>query len=178
MKTDTIDIAIENHVERSLVLVKPDGVRRGLSGEVFRRLEQKALKLIALKMVRADEEQAREHYLFEDIGKRHGEAIWQQLLEYLQLGPVIAAVFEGVGAVSSVREILGGTEPSSAKPGTIRGDFCSQTYAFANSAGMAVYNLVHASASREEAVREIDVWFSKDELFSYRRSDQAETHYK
>ena len=164
----------EGHVERTLVLVKPDGVRRGLSCEVLARLERSGMKLIGLKMVTIDREFAERHYTWEDIGARHGDEIRSQLLDYITEDPVVAAVFEAVSAVANARKLCGSTEPASAAPGTIRGDYCHETYSFANDAGKAVHNLLHASATLAEAKEELSLWFEEGELQRYRRSDEAE----
>ncbi|HEV7398376.1 MAG TPA: nucleoside-diphosphate kinase [Pyrinomonadaceae bacterium] len=168
---------IEKHLQKCLVLIKPDGVRRGLAGEVLKRLEVTGLKIVALKMVQVDRSFAEKHYTYEDIGVRHGEAIRNQLLDYITEGPVIAAVLEGVACVPTIRKICGSTEPSSSPAGTIRGDFCHQNYDFCNDAERSIRNLIHASATAEEALREVRLWFADQEFFSYRRSDQSEHLY-
>lgn len=158
-------------IERTLVLVKPDGVQRGLIGEVLRRLEQRGLKIIGLKMIWIDEDFARKHYT-EDIEKRRGKYVRDKLLKFLTAGPVVAAVIEGVHAVEVVRKIVGDTEPKSALPGTIRGDFAHQSLAYANSKNSASANIVHASGNIEEAKTEIALWFTPKELHSYKRADE------
>lgn len=165
---------VMKHIERSLVLVKPDGVRRGLGSEVLKRIELTGLKMIALKMVRVDSAFAEKHYTYEDIATRHGEKIRNQLLEYITEGPVIAVAFEGISCVATIRKLCGNTEPTQSPPGTIRGDFCHHGYALCNEVGKAIRNIVHASASVAEAEKEIALWFTKDEVCTYRRSDQEE----
>lgn len=162
------------HLERTLVLVKPDGVRRALVGEIIRRLDTTGLKLVGLKLVQVERSFAERHYTYEDIAVRHGEAIRNQLLDYITEGPVAAMVYEGIGAVAVVRKLCGSTEPAKSAPGTIRGDFCHQSYGLCNDAGVAVHNVIHASASPEEATTEVALWFPPDEQVAYRRSDQAE----
>ncbi len=159
-------------VERTLILVKPDAVRRGLTGEILNRFEQAGLKIVAMKMQWVDEEFAKDHYREDDIAARHGEDIWKQLLEFISEGPVVAAVLEGAKAVSNVRKITGPTQPKEAKPGTIRGDYAHHGYETADAHDMAVRNVVHASATPDEAELEIDVWFSEDEIHSYTRDDE------
>lgn len=109
-------------IQKTLVLIKPDGVERGLSGEIIHRYERKGLKIVGMKMVWIDKEMALKHYT-EDITKRRGEHIRNYLIEYVTSGPVIAIVIEGVDAIQNVRTITGDTEPKSALPGTIRGGF-------------------------------------------------------
>jgi nucleoside-diphosphate kinase len=162
------------HLERTLVLVKPDGVRRALIGDIIRRLDATGLKLIGSKLVQVDRPFAERHYTYEDIAVRHGEAIRNQLLEYITEGPVAAMVYEGIGAVAVVRKLCGSTEPAKSAPGTIRGDYCHQSYALCNDAKVAVRNVIHASATPEEAATEVALWFPDRELVSYRRSDQNE----
>jgi nucleoside-diphosphate kinase len=174
---ENLQQTVNKHLERCLVLVKPDGVRRGLSGEILRRLEVTGLKVVALKMIKVDRNFAEKHYTYEDIAVRHGEAIRNQLLEYITEGPVIAAVFEGVACVATIRKICGKTEPSSSPAGTIRGDFCHQNYEFCNDVGQSIRNLVHASATVEEAKNEVSLWFGEQDFYSYRRSDQEEHLY-
>ncbi|ADN02668.1 nucleoside-diphosphate kinase [Spirochaeta thermophila] len=164
-------------ITRTLCLVKPDGVRRGLVGRILTRFEDAGLKIVAMKMLVPDEERARRHYRYEDIAVRHGEAVWNRLVQFLCSGPVVAFVLEGVDVVPVVRKLCGSTEPASAPPGTIRGDFAHHTYEYTNSAQGSVRNLIHASATDEEAAYEISVWFREEELVSgYKRSDEAE-HY-
>ena len=170
----SIEESVEKHLERSLVIVKPDGVRRSLTGEVLKRIEATGIKLVALKMVRIDRAFAEKHYTHEDIGVRHGEEIREQLLRYITEGPVVAGVFEGIGCVSVIRKLCGSTEPAKSAPGTIRGDFCHHSYAFCNDIKESVRNVVHSSASVEEARTEVALWFQPGEIFNYRRSDQQE----
>ena len=163
-----------NTFERTLILIKPDGVRRALSGKIIARLERAGLKLIALKMLQADRTTAEKHYTYEDISVRHGDHIRQILLNYITEGPIIAAVFEGVSAVEVVRKIAGSTEPLKSAPGTIRGDYCHHSYKHCESKKTTIKNVIHASASPNEAVMEVAVWFDEKELNSYRRSDECE----
>ena len=152
-------------VERTLVLLKPDAVARGLIGRVLARFEDAMLKVVASKMVWMDADLARRHYF--DLEDRFGPAVYNSMAEFMQSGPVMAIVLEGVGAVASVRKLVGSTYPDEAPPGTIRGDFAHMSKAYANERGIAVANLVHASGNVEEAAYEIDVWFGKDEIHEY-----------
>jgi nucleoside-diphosphate kinase len=131
--------------ERTLVLVKPDGVARGLVGEVISRIERKGLKLVALQLRNVDRALAEQHYAEHD-----GKPFFESLLEFITSGPVLAAVVEGPRAVAAVRQLAGGTDPvEKAVPGSIRGDFALETQS----------NLVHGSDSVESADREIKLWF-------------------
>jgi len=152
-------------VERTLVLLKPDAVARGLIGRVLARFEDAGLKVVASRMVWMDAELTRRHYF--DLEDRFGPAVYNSMATFMQTGPVLAVVLEGVGAVACTRKLVGSTYPDQAAPGTIRGDFAHVSQAYANERGIAVANLVHASGNREEAALEIDVWFAKDEIFDY-----------
>lgn len=141
-------------MERTLVLVKPDGVQRGLVGEIIRRLENRGLKLIGAKFIRVDRELAEKHYAV-----HKGKLFYEGLITYITAAPVMAMVWEGPSAIRVVRQTMGATKPTEAAPGTIRHDY-----------GLEVgRNLTHASDSPENAENEISLWFSKDELFSWDR---------
>jgi nucleoside-diphosphate kinase len=157
-------------IEKTLVLIKPDGVQRGLVGEIIHRIERTGLKIVSMKMVHADKKFAEEHY--SDIKERYGERVLDNLTSYLTQGPVIAICFEGINAVALVRKLVGATYPSEALPGTIRGDFCHISKEYANANNRKVGNLIHASAKAEEAKKELELWFTKKELHSYKRSDE------
>jgi nucleoside-diphosphate kinase len=152
-------------VERTLLLLKPDAVARGLIGRVLARFEDNMLKVVASKMVWMDADLTRRHYF--DLEERFGPAVYNSMATFMQSGPVIAFVLEGVEAVACTRKMVGSTYPDQALPGTIRGDFAHMSKAYANEHGVAVANLVHASGNIEEAAQEIDVWFSKDEIHEY-----------
>jgi nucleoside-diphosphate kinase len=158
MSTDT-------GLERTLVLLKPDAVARGVIGRLLTRFEDALLKVVACKMVWMDAELARRHYF--DLEERFGPAVYNAMAEFMESGPVLALVLEGVEAVACTRKLVGSTYPDQAPPGTIRGDFAHMSRAFANERGIAVANLVHASGSLDDAAHEIDVWFSKDEIHEY-----------
>lgn len=157
-------------IEQTLVLIKPDGVQRGLTGEIMKRFEQRGLKIVGLKLTQADEDLAKKHYT-EDISKRRGEYVRNKLLKFLISGPIIAIVIEGVDAVENVRKIVGDTESKKALPGTIRGDFSHISFEHADTKEIPVKNLVHASANPEEAKQELGIWFSVEEIHNYRRSE-------
>jgi nucleoside-diphosphate kinase len=149
-------------VERTLVLLKPDAVARGLVGRVVTRFEEALLKIVAMKMVWMDADLARRHYF--DLEERFGPAVFNSMAEFMESGPVIAMILDGVGAVATTRKLVGSTYPDQAPPGTIRGDFAHMSRDYANGRGIAVANLVHASGSVDDAAKEIDVWFAKDEV--------------
>ncbi|MBI4149366.1 nucleoside-diphosphate kinase [Candidatus Woesearchaeota archaeon] len=161
-------------IERTFVLIKPDGIERALVGEIIRRFENTGLKIIGMKMRWVDKEFARRHYT-EDVAKRRGEKVRKMLIDYVTAGPVIALVLEGVHAVNLVRKIVGPTESQAAAPGTIRGDFSHQSYAYADKKGIPIKNLIHASGTSAEAKQEIALWFSVDELYKYQTVHEKHT---
>jgi nucleoside-diphosphate kinase len=157
-------------IEKTLVLIKPDGVQRSLAGEIITRFEKVGLKIIGMKMVWVNREFAKKHY------KAHVDKPFYAGLEsMITEGPVIAIVLEGIHAVELVRKIVGPTEPKSALPGTIRGDYAHVSYSYADKKGIAIKNLVHASANNDEAKAEIEIWFKKEELHSYRTVHEVHT---
>ncbi|MEM7346324.1 MAG: nucleoside-diphosphate kinase [Chloroflexota bacterium] len=142
-------------MERTLILIKPDGVERALIGPIIGRFEQRGLKLAALKLVQVSNELARQHYAVHE-----GKPFFEPLIEYIISSPVVAMVLEGPDAIVAARNTIGATKPVEASPGSIRGDF-----------GMMVgRNLVHGSDSPENAAAEIALWFDESELVSYTRS--------
>lgn len=160
-------------IQRSLVVLKPDTVQRGIVGEVLQRFERVGLKIVGMKMVMPSEDHYRTHY--EEIGKmitRRGEQAFQYNVRYMMTGPVIAIVLEGVEAVPLVRKIVGPTEPKSAEMGTIRGDYSHMSFGYSDARGIGVPNLVHASGDPDEAEQEIALWFKPEELYDY--SDLSE----
>jgi len=161
-------------VERTLVLLKPDAVARGLVGQVLTRFENALLKIVATKMVGMDADLTRRHYF--DLEDRFGPAVYNAMAAFMQTGPVIALILEGVDAVACTRKIVGATYPDQAAPGTIRGDFAHMSKAYANTHQVAVANLVHASGNPQEAEREIEVWFAKDEIHDYRTVAEQYVH--
>ena len=152
--------------ERTLVLIKPDGVVRQLAGKIIMRFEDAGLKIVGMKMVWADKEFAKKHY-GEEIEQKHGKRVREGLVKYISEGPVVAMVLEGVEAVNVVRKIVGSTYPNEALPGTVRGDFAHISRDYANSKEVNVRNLIHASSSRKDADIEIALWFEKEEMHSY-----------
>lgn len=159
---------MKKHIERTLILFKPDAVQRGIVGEILTRFERVGLKIIATKMIFPDKDHYHKHY--EGIGRmvtRRGEKAFDMTLQYMIQGPVIAMAFEGVEAVALVRKLVGGTEPKSALPGTIRGDYSHMSFGYADEKGCGVPNLIHASSNPEEAMAEISHWFKDSEIYEY-----------
>lgn len=182
--------------ERTLVLLKPDGVMRGLAGEVLGRIEQRGLKIIALKMVQVDRSHLEKHFpsdpeWIKGLGnkglktfaeykldaKKHmgsddpaeiGTKVKESLFDYMTSGPIIAAVVEGMHSIDMVRKLAGATLPVFAEMGTVRGDYSVDSPAIANVEGRAIKNIMHASETPEEANNEISLWFEPTELHSYK----------
>ncbi len=142
-------------MERTYLMVKPDGVQRGLCGEIVNRFEKKGLKLVAMKLMVIPKDVAENHY-----GEHKGKKFYDSLISYITSGPVLAMVWEGDNAVAVCRNMMGKTNPQESAPGTIRGDYGMQT-------GM---NLIHGSDSPESAEREIKIFFKPEELVSYTRT--------
>ena len=184
--------------ERTLFMVKPDGVKRGLVGECFRRIENAGLKITAMKMVFPSRTQAERHYpnekddidWFKTVAKKGREGyekrglkfpfddmeyarnIKKWLVDYLVSGPIVVSVIEGPNAIEMVRKIAGATEPGQAGVGTIRGDLSVDNYQLANSLERPLKNIVHASSSKKDAEKEINVWFDEEEIINYKRCDE------
>jgi len=155
-------------IERTLIVFKPDAVQRGIVGEILTRFEKVGLKMVGTKMLHPDYDHYYHHY--ENIGKvvsRRGKEVFDVTLEMMNMGPVIAVVLEGIEAVSLVRKMVGATEPKSALPGTIRGDYSHMSYAHADVNKIGIPNLIHASGDPAEAAEEIKHWFSENELYDY-----------
>jgi len=177
--------------ERTLVIIKPDGIQRTLMGEIIQRYERIGLKLAAIKMVLPDADFIEKHYTLDPewrritgekrvkAAKERGETlvsedpyeitavVLRKLRNYMTSGPVVAMVWEGAHAVEIVRKLTGGTEPRSSDVGTIRGDYVLDSYAMSDADDRSIRNLVHASGSPREAEMEIAHWFSPDEVFDY-----------
>ena len=157
--------------ERTLVILKPDAVARGLAGRILQRFEEASLKIIGMKMRTMDADFTRKHYF--DLEERLGAAVYNATAGFMQRGPVIAFVLEGEDAVGTVRKLVGTTYPNEAQPGSIRGDFAHQSKAVATATGKPVANLVHASGNRDEAEYEVKLWFDESELYTYRTAADA-----
>jgi len=155
-------------MERTLIILKPDAVQRGIVGEILTRFERAGLKIVGSKMVQPDLEHYHHHY--ENISKmisRRGQKAFDVTMDMMLAGPVIAYVLEGVEAIELVRKMVGTTEPKSAAPGTIRGDYAHVSFAHADKHEMGIPNIIHASGDATEAAEEIKHWFSESELFDY-----------
>ena len=186
--------------ERTVVLIKPDGVKRGLVGEIISRIEARGLKIISLEMISASSTQIDDHYpkdekwinrigektkdtykkynmdVVKEIGtddsKKIGEMVRGWLLGYMTSAPMIKMVVKGVHAVDMVRKLCGNTMPSVAEMGTIRGDFSVDSPAAANREKRAVHNIIHASETTEEAEHELAFWFSPEDVHDYKRAEE------
>jgi nucleoside-diphosphate kinase len=166
-------------MERTLIVFKPDAVQRGIIGEILTRFERAGLKIVGAKMLQPDYEHYFAHY--EGIGtlkSRKGDEIFESQLKTMQMGPVLAMVLEGVEVVDLVRKMVGDTQPKTAIPGTIRGDYAHVSYGASASAGLGVPNVLHASADLKEAKLEISHWFSDSELFDYQATHEEFTQPK
>ena len=152
-------------LERTLVLLKPDAVARGLAGRIIQRFEDAGLKIVGTKMVQMDADLAKKHYF--DLEERFGASVFNVTATFMQSGPVIAFVLEGVEAVTTVRRLVGVTFPNQANPGTIRGDFAHTSKAYTEANHTVAANLIHASGNPEEAKYEVELWFPESELFNY-----------
>lgn len=186
--------------ERTVVLIKPDGVKRGLIGEIIARVEKRGLKIIALSMARPTRSQIDEHYpkdpawvkrlgekslatyakygwsAKEEMGTDNpmeiGKSVRNWILDFMTSGPMIKMVVEGIHAVDMVRKLVGNSIPALSEMGTIRGDFSVDSAALANKSQRAVHNLVHASETPEESKHELDFWFMPEEIYDYKRAEE------
>ena len=186
--------------EKTVVIVKPDGVKRGLVGEIIARIEKRGLKLIALEMMWPKKEQIDEHYprdekwitrigektkfnyerygydakeeMGTDDSKKIGESVRSWLVDYMTSGPVVKMVVKGIHAVDMVRKLCGNTIPALSEMGTIRGDYSVDSSVAANRGKRAIHNLIHASETAEEAEHEIKFWFAPEEIHDYKRAEE------
>jgi nucleoside-diphosphate kinase len=186
--------------EKTVVLIKPDGVKRGLIGEITSRIERRGLKVIALEMIWATKQQMDDHYpkdekwvarlgektkatyekygynakkeLGTDDNMKIGKLIREWLVEYMTSGPLVKMIVKGIHAVDMVRKLSGNTMPALAEMGTIRGDFSVDSSIAANKGKRSVHNIVHASETPEEAAHEIEFWFSPEEIHDYKRAEE------
>jgi len=157
-----------SHIEQTLILFKPDAVQRGVIGEILTRFERVGLKIVGTKMIAPTREHYYKHY--EEIGQvitRRGEKTFNNVLDTMNEGPVIAMVLEGIEAVELVRKLVGSTEPKSSAPGTIRGDFSHMSYGYGDEQDKGIPNLIHASGDAADAKQEIPHWFTPQELYDY-----------
>lgn len=186
--------------ERTLVLIKPDGVKRGLIGEIVKRIEQRGLKIIAFKMFQATKEQLNKHYSdkaenlkvmgektlatyhkygldpFKEIGTadpiKIGRMVHGWIIEFMTSGPIVKIIVQGLHAVEMVRKLIGNTTPSQAEMGTVRGDFSVDSAVLANAQKRGIRNIVHASGNLSEAENEIALWFIANEIHAYKRAEE------
>ena len=185
-------ISQEIKKEKTLVIIKPDGVQRSLIGDIIKRHERIGLKLIALKFIIPTVEMIECHYTVDPewlrkVGEKtiggykaknlpppsddpvvNGRTVLKRLCKYMKSGPVVAMVWQGAHAVGIVRKIIGSTEPMTSDVGTIRGDFVTDSYVMSGAEDRAIRNIVHASESAEEAEKEIKIWFKEDDVLNYR----------
>ena len=150
-------------IERTLVIIKPDGVERGLVGDIIKRFENAGLKIVGIKMIWIGKKFAEEHYKSHKL-----KPFFKELVDFITEGPVVAFAIEGVHAVDNARRLVGTTSPHESPPGTIRGDFAHISMAYASKKGLGGKNVIHASGSKKEAEEEIKLWFKKDELHFYK----------
>ena len=161
-------------IQRTLILLKPDALDRGIVGEIVTRFERVGAKLVGLKLLVSEKDTAMKHYT-EDLAIRRGEKVRELMISMLTSGPIVAMVLEGIEIVEVVRKMVGGTEPKTAAPGTIRGDYAHVSFKYADEKQIGVFNLIHASGSPEEAPVEIDVWFRPEELVEHDPSYTKQT---
>ncbi|HEV2402730.1 MAG TPA: nucleoside-diphosphate kinase [Candidatus Saccharimonadales bacterium] len=193
--------------QRTFCMIKPDGVMRGLIGEIVRRIEKSGLKVVALKMIQPDEQMVRHHYPMSDeawvrrLGEKSvsgfeglevsakeilgsddksvlGQEVTESLIGYMTSGPVVCMVVEGIQAIEMVRKLAGHTLPFKAAVGTIRGDYSVDSPAIANAEKRSIHNLFHASENAKEAANEIELWFGKEKIYDYQLTADAVTYVK
>lgn len=186
--------------EQTLVLIKPDGVKRGLMGEIIKRVEQRGLKVIALKMFQATKAELAKHYSdseanlkamgektlatyqkygldpIKEIGTddsvKIGKLVHGWIVDFMNSGPIVKMVIQGLHAVEMVRKLVGNTMPSQAEMGTIRGDFSVDSAVLANAQKRGIRNIIHASGNIAEAETEIKLWFKSEEIHEYKRAEE------
>ncbi len=184
-------------MERTLIILKPDAVKRGIVGEIIARFEKAGLKIIAMKMLIPDEKLLSDHYpdelvpivgnktkkdwdaygiKYSETPEEIGRMIVDETRNFMRSGPVLAAVLEGGHAVEIVRKMVGSTGPKDSAPGTIRGDYAHLSLGRASLAKKGAANLIHASGAVDEAQKEIAMWFKPDELYEYETVHQRFTH--
>ncbi|MCL2470603.1 MAG: nucleoside-diphosphate kinase [Propionibacteriaceae bacterium] len=159
--------------QRTLVILKPDAVQRGLVGRIIQRLEDAGLKIVGTRMTMVDDALARKHY--SDLEERIGAPAFEAVVDYVKSGPVLALAVEGCEAVAVVRKLIGATSPRDANPGTVRGDFCHHSPKPDQIPVRAIFNLVHASGSAEEAEQELALWFDDTDIYTYATCAQGFT---
>lgn len=186
--------------EKTVVLIKPDGVKRGLVGEIISRIEQRGLKVIALSMIWATKKQIDNHYPkdekwirrlgektllvyekynidpFKELGTSNpfkiGKMVRGWLIDFMTSGPIVKMIVQGIHAIDMLRKMVGNTCPNLAEMGTIRGDYSVDSPASANKDQRAIHNIIHVSETPKEAGHEIEFWFKKDEIYQYKRGEE------
>ena len=186
--------------EKTIALIKPDGVKRGLVGEIISRIERRGLKIISLEMIQANREQIDEHYpkdekwirrLGEKTAKNYkdygvdikeefgtedhleiGKKVRSWLVDYLTSGPMVKIIIKGIHAINMVRKLAGSTMPGEAEMGTIRGDFSVDDATAANRDKRAIHNILHVSETPEEAEHELNFWFAAEDIYDYKRAEE------
>jgi len=186
--------------EKTVLIIKPDGVKRGLVGEIISRIEKRGLKIIALQMIWAEKEQIDNHYPKDEAWIRRlgektlknyktfgldpikelgtddpleiGKTVRGWLIDYMTSGPLVKMVVKGIHAIAMVRKIVGSSMPAEAEMGTIRGDFSVDDATAANRDKRAIHNLVHASENEKEAEHELNFWFAPEEIHDYKRAEE------
>ena len=185
--------------EKTVVIIKPDGVKRGLVGEIISRIERRGLKIISLEMIQATREQIDNHYPKEEswvkrlgektlnnyktynvdptkaLGTRDplkiGKMVREWLLDYMTSGPMVKMIIKGIHAIDMIRKLAGKSLPAEAEMGTIRGDFSVDSATAANRDKRAIHNIIHASETLEESANEIGLWFAAEDIFDYKRAE-------
>jgi len=156
-------------IERTLVLLKPDAVRRTVMGQIITRFENAGLKIIGMKMMQMTQEFSKKHY-----SAHIDKPFYKPLEKFMTSSPLVAVCIEGVDAVDNVRKLVGNLEPKTSAPGTIRGDFAHISKTYSDAKGTGIRNLVHASGSSAEAKTEVKLWFKEEELMKYKRCDEED----
>ncbi len=186
--------------EKTIVIIKPDGVKRGLVGEIISRIEKRGLKIISLEMIQANKQQVEDHYpkdpawikrlgektlssyksfgmdpiqeLGMDDPDKIGKDVRSWLIDYMTSGPMVKMAIKGIHAIDMVRKLVGKSIPSQAEMGTIRGDFSVDDATAANKDKRAIHNLIHASENTQEANHEMEYWFAPEDIFDYKRAEE------
>ncbi len=184
-------------IEQTLVLIKPDGVQRGLIGNIISRFENVGMKIVAIKMIQAQRDVLEKHYFKDEKWLKEkgelfkkklkisedkdpikiGKGIVESLIKDMQISPIIAIVLEGHNATYTVKRLTGPTNIDEALPGTIRGDFSHDTFDLANKSNRPNLTIIHATDNKNNAKKEIDFWFSPDEIHSYTKPEES-IHYR
>lgn len=183
--------------QKTLVLIKPDAILRGITGQIIERFERVGMKIIGMKMIQAPRETLEKHYFKDEKWLKEkgelfkkklnmpedtnpieaGKMIVESLIKDMQLSPIIAVILEGHNSIHTVKRLTGPTNIDEALPGTIRGDFSHDTYGLANTSNRPLLTIIHATDDEKESQKEIDFWFSPDEIHSYEKPEDS-VHYR